>query len=102
MSNTITSLPHRFGSSEFGATRIVALGLVIMLLVALVPSSAAIAQVTTVSGVVYEDRNDNGTQDGGEPGIAGVAAVLYTPSNAGAGVATSQATSESATRGCIG
>ncbi len=91
MSNTVTSLPHRFGSSELGATRIVALGLVIMLLVALVPSSAAIAQAATVSGVIYEDRNDNGTRDGGEPGIAGITAVLYTSTNASAGLATSLA-----------
>jgi uncharacterized surface anchored protein len=36
----------------------------------------AIPQLDSISGVAYNDQNDNGTQDSGEPGINGVSITL--------------------------
>ena len=33
-----------------------------------------------INGIVYDDRNQNGQYDVGEPGIPGVFVLLYTPS----------------------
>ncbi len=38
-------------------------------------------QIATVGNIVWDDLDGNGLQDAGEPGIAGVVAVLYNSSN---------------------
>lgn len=41
------------------------------------PAFAAVCSGTTVTGTVYRDYNATGTQDSGEPGIAGITVTAY-------------------------
>jgi hypothetical protein len=47
-------------------------------MVTAMPSFVPVAALATVSGMVFDDRNDNGQRDPDEPGLAGVAVSVVT------------------------
>lgn len=47
-------------------------------MVTAMPSAVPITALATVSGMVFDDRNDNGQRDPDEPGLAGVAVSIET------------------------
>ncbi len=55
-------------------------------------STRASAAPAPITGVIFDDRNGDGTQSGSEPGIGGVAIAVYDAAGASVGSATSSTT----------